>query len=87
MSEPTNELRAAWAAFSVEVFARQTRQLKPEDELPALDGHDADWWQEVMGDLLCDLQHLAGRVGLNWDRMLESSTRAYEEEVAEAALE
>lgn len=38
---------------------------------------------EVIGDLLCDLHHLADRSGVDMEIMFENGRGAYDEEVAE----
>jgi hypothetical protein len=82
--EPNNDDRAGWAAAAVETFARQTKQLKAGDELPPVDAEGPnDWWEEVLGDLVCDMIHLTNKLGIEWGDVVIRGEGAYEEEVAQ----
>lgn len=68
--EVTNELRAAWAETAIQAFAEETGldvsgELEHEPEL-------------VLGDLLCDLMHLAERRGFDFDQILQGAQADYE---------
>lgn len=84
--EPTNEDRANWAAKALETFARQTSQLKDGDELPPIDADGPnDWWDEVIGDLVCDLAHLADQLGIEWSEVVINAQDAHDQEVEEVS--
>jgi hypothetical protein len=65
--EPTNEDRASWAEVAVEAFKKETR----------MEGEDLE---TCMGDLLCDLRHLADAEGLSWDGLLHKGDMHYRAE-------
>jgi len=65
MTSPTNLQRAVWAEAAINVFREQT-------------GCDHE---ESLGDLLCDLRHWAGFVGLDFEIALERAQIHFELEV------
>lgn len=44
----------------------------------------ADGYETVLGDLLCDLHHLADEYGADWDEVLRRAAFHYENEIEEA---
>ncbi len=62
-----NDQRAEWADIALKAFLAAC----PDDEETALP------------DLLCNLRHWADRNGIDFDLKLRSSTRCYEEEIAD----
>lgn len=69
--EVTNEDRAGWAESACETFADITGQ-KMEYDLP-----------EIIGDLICNLLHLAAQHGMSADSVLETGKMHYDAEVEE----
>jgi hypothetical protein len=86
-----NEQRAEWARWAVRAFAAQTGQLKRPDGGRAQGARIADQLtlagevedlDEAVGDLLCDLMHLADREGLDFTLLVERAMGNYAEETA-----
>jgi NTP pyrophosphatase (non-canonical NTP hydrolase) len=71
MLDVTNEDRAAWAEVACEAFAEITGQ-DMEDDL-----------QEIIGDLIANLLHLANQQGMCAEERLENGRMHYEAEIAE----
>lgn len=79
-SDPVgNEDRAAWALEALRHYALQNRF---GDEAVIEDG-DTEHLDEVLGDLMNDLLHLAHQSGLDPEVLQDRALRGYEEEVAE----
>ncbi|WP_188303454.1 hypothetical protein [Streptomyces sp. CBMA123] len=76
-----NEKRAYWARVAVK-FAAQTGQ---HGEAKAL--HEEDCFREVVGDLICDLGHLAASYGHDFEKVLRDGLEAFREECAIAECE
>lgn len=72
-TDPTNDDRADWAQAALNEFARVTRMDTA--------GEDTD---TTMGDLLCDLMHLAQREGLDFTALVARAQCNYDEEVRAA---
>lgn len=65
MSEgPDNTDRAEWAAVALTAFGEQTGQT-------GYDYSDGEHVQEIAGDLICNLFHLARRAGVTPEALLE----------------
>jgi hypothetical protein len=67
-----NESRAEWAAVAASAMATETGLIR--------DASAEDFWAQAIGDLLCNLHHLADREGLDFDELAEGAERMYEEE-------
>lgn len=68
-----NFMRSAWAQTALESFAEETKQdvkIKEEKE-------------EAIGDLICDLLHLASHSGMDAGEIHAKSLRTYEGEVVD----
>lgn len=92
-----NDQRAAWARCAVQAFAAQTGQLKgpggrpiPRPEAERLTDQltragEVEDLEEAVGDLLCDLLHLADREGLDVELLIERAIGNHAQETAEHA--
>lgn len=72
--EPDNGDRAEWAGAALDAYAAQTRHDPREQTVFVTGPDDEDGREnaeEVMSDLLCDMQHLCARWGIEWPAMLE----------------
>lgn len=72
--EPDNSDRAEWAGAALDAYAGMTRNDPREQTVEVTGPEDADGREnaeEVMSDLLCDMQHLCARWGIEWPAMLE----------------
>ena len=67
---PSNDERADWAQTALAAFAAETGQAAARDGLP-----------EIVSDLLCNLQHLCAREGVDFKQALADGTGNYEFEV------
>ena len=81
--EPDNEDRAGFALRALQEYAVVTRHNPAEQ---TVDPTDEEHLQEVLGDLLCDLMHLADSAELEVDDLLESARYHHDCEVDEEAL-
>ncbi len=75
MDDVTNEDRAGWAATALKAFAKETGQDKSGD----LEHEPA----QIVGDLLCNLQHYCRANGIDFKTCLKNGTGNFKEEVAE----
>ena len=66
----SNDRRADWAQTALAAFAAETRQSAARDGLA-----------EIVSDLLCNLQHLCAREGVDFKQALADGTGNYEFEV------
>lgn len=80
MTQPTNWDRADFAAAALQEYHSETRF-----DTPTYGDEGSEAFTEAFGDMLCDMQHLADRAGVDFEDMLDVARRAYAEEVAEAA--
>ncbi|MGH3767950.1 MAG: hypothetical protein ACRDS0_10125 [Pseudonocardiaceae bacterium] len=74
--EYDNAKRAEVARVALEAFGNVTGQ-RDYDLL------DRDNFQEIAGDLICDLLHAAGEAGLDPDTLIGIARGLYDEEVAD----
>lgn len=77
-----NAKRADWARAAVLAFAKQTGQSSEAENLD-----DVDCFNEVVGDLIGDLGHLADTYGHDVEVCVWRGRGYFEEECAEAAEE
>jgi hypothetical protein len=89
-----NDQRAEWARWAVRAFASQTGQLtrpgggrisQAQEDLIAdqlARAGKVEDLDEAVGDLLCDLMHLADREGLDFTLLVERAMGNYAEETA-----
>jgi len=63
-----NEDRASWARAALGAFMGETYQT---DQI------------EALGDLVCDLRHLADRLGMDWYKVLDGAGLHYTYETLE----
>lgn len=78
--EPDNEDRAGFANVALDAYAGETRHNPREQHVDVLDKEHVE---EVMGDLLCDLMHLAKLAGVDFDQVVESGRFNFEFEAEE----
>lgn len=64
-----NDDRARWARIAADVFARETGLTT-----------DGDGYETIIGDLICDLHHLADREGIVWKAVIDRQDFHYEAE-------
>ena len=83
--EPTNEDRASWAMKACQAFVEGTRHAKGEREAWASGQVDRDMVQEVIGDLICDLLHLASEYQLDVSSLAKAGFASWALESFEAA--
>ncbi|MFB7906383.1 hypothetical protein ACFC1T_08150 [Kitasatospora sp. NPDC056076] len=76
-----NEKRAHWARVAVK-FAAQTGQHGEAKYL-----HEEDCFREVVGDLICDLAHLAASYGHDLEKVIVGGIHMYEMERRDAEEE
>ena len=79
MSEPTNQERARWARAALAVFTDRTYSGDHPDTM------DRDDLESAIGDLMCDLMHLAHQQGFEPQAIIETAGNHYAVEIAEAA--
>jgi hypothetical protein len=70
MPMPSNDERADWALAALAAFAAETGQAAARDGL-----------REIVSDLLCNLQHLCAREGVDFKDALADGTGNHEFEV------
>lgn len=68
-----NVRRAEWARAALSVFQNEARQ------------DDSEGLDTVLTDLLCDLLHLCGKEGLEFERVLVLARRHYDAETRDAS--
>lgn len=73
---PTNEERASFAGVALDAYYLRTRHAVGPDD-------NVDDWEEVAGDLLCDLHHLADLRGVDWEAVERRGRGHYEAEIVE----
>lgn len=76
MTDPTNETRAAWAQAALDAFIAVTRTEAADDAE----------YDEAIGDLMCDLLHLAAKRGQDPVLLLTRAQNNYDAEVEEQAI-
>lgn len=89
-SEPTNADRAEWAREALNVFAATTFSGTTFDEMmadwptpeEALTGDGPD----ALGDLVCNLLHLAREVGLDPERVMLNAMQTFRDEEQDEEL-
>lgn len=85
--EPDNTDRAEWAGAALDKYAEMTRN-DPREQTVTVDGPDdeegREHAEEVLSDLLCDLQHLADQLGVDWDVVTERGERNHADEMEES---
>jgi len=74
MSEPTNQVRARWAKNALAEFTRETFDGNHPD------GMHRDDLECAIGDLICDLLHLAKQNGFDPQRILEQGNAHFKTE-------
>lgn len=77
-SGPDNTDRAMWAREAVDAYAAATRNDPAEQRV-----EDAEALTEVLGDLLCDLRHLANMDGVDFEALVGHGRDGWREEIAE----
>jgi hypothetical protein len=75
MSEPTNRDRARWARNALAVFATETFSGDHPDTM------DRDDLECAIGDLICDLLHLAEQQGFDPQVILERGNAHFRTEL------
>jgi hypothetical protein len=80
-AEISNADRAAWAAYAVTAYARQTRHSVPEHTIAS-----AEHVRELIGDLICDLLHLGDQWGVDPEVLIESGRGHFADEVTAERL-
>jgi len=75
--EPTNAQRAQWATNALAVFSAETYSGDHPGTM-----HPGDM-ESAIGDLICDLLHLAARKDMDASAIHEHARRMFEQEVAE----
>lgn len=77
--EPTNEDRAVWAHQALISYGRLTRH--DAGDLAAIRDQEPEVIEEVVGDLLSDLRHLADALQIDFDEINAGARRNYQEEL------
>jgi hypothetical protein len=72
--EVDNEDRRTWARAALDAFGEQTGQT-------GYDYSDAEMLEEIAGDLICNLFHLADAAGLDPNKLIERGRFHYDDEV------
>jgi hypothetical protein len=75
--EPTNAQRAEWARNALAVFTAETYSSDHPDTM-----HPGDM-ESAIGDLICDLLHLAARKGMDAPAIHQHARGMFEQELAE----
>ena len=87
MSEPNNDMRASWGYDALKLFAKNVSNY----DLPATHSEateeDKECIEEALGDLLADLLHLADKLEVGANALMERAANCYAEEVAIEAQE
>lgn len=68
--QPTNNQRASWANSALSAFVNEVAWGQQDDE-------------EMMGDLLCNIRHLADAQGWDIEAMWAGSARTHADEIEE----
>jgi hypothetical protein len=76
--DPTNADRADFARAALLAYAEQTRYDPADRDLSV-----AEVFEEILGDLLCDVRHLRDQLGHGTDILDFSAYNCYEDELAE----
>lgn len=77
--EPDNNDRAEWANQALTAYSEATRPAE-EVELTLGNEDDKEEFQTRLGDLLCDLRHLADQWGVDYDEANDNGLGNYVEE-------
>src|SRR5690606_40837215 len=86
ITEVTNHDRAMWALNAVAAYTAATRSRKDAEtvarylDAAELDALGVDWGIELIGDLICDLLHLAEANGIVADEVIIQGRMHYETE-------
>ena len=86
ITEVTNHDRAMWALNAVAAYTTVTRSDYEAEtvarylDAAELDALGADWGIELIGDLVCDLLHLAEANGIAADEVIRHGQMHYEAE-------
>lgn len=81
-SEPTNEDRADWATVAMDAFAKVTFNGQTFTQMMREDGAEGEG-PDALRDLVCDLFHLAQRIGLDPETVAAGALANYRDEVEE----
>jgi len=87
--EVTNYDRAMWALRAVAAYAAATRSHDDAEtvaryfDAAEFDALGVDWGIELIGDLICDLLHLAEANGIAAEEVILQGRMHYEAEVEE----
>ena len=76
-----NEIRTEWAINACATFVGETRYRDEEIEPWTAGNPDKDLVSEVVGDLMCNLLHLAASRDLSLKALVEGAFENYEAEV------
>src|SRR5690606_36561036 len=86
ITKVTNHDRAMWAMNAVAAYTTVTRSRDDAEKVARyldaaeLDALGADWGVELIGDLVCDLLHLAEANGIAADEVIRHGRMHYEAE-------